>query len=41
MDAYNLFATAVAGATGGLIYWTFRERQRVLARVKATIRRRR
>jgi hypothetical protein len=40
MDAYNLFATAIAGASGGLFYWAIRNRQRALARVKARIRRR-
>lgn len=40
MDAYNLFATAVAGATGGLIYWVIGQRRQVLARVRARIRRR-
>jgi hypothetical protein len=40
MDAYNLFAMAIAGATGGLFYWAIRQRKQALARVKARIRRR-
>lgn len=35
MTSYDLFVLAVAGANGGLIYWTIARRQKVYAWIKA------
>jgi hypothetical protein len=40
LDLYNLFALAVAGASGGLFYWAIRNSKRAYVRVKARVRRR-
>lgn len=35
MTLFEAFAMFVAGANGGMMYWAFRRRERVLAWVKA------
>lgn len=35
MSAYDLFVLAIAGANGGMLYYAFAKRERVLAWVKA------
>ena len=35
MSAYEMSVLAIAGANGGMLYWAFRRRERVLAWVRA------
>ncbi len=35
MSAYEMVVLAIAGANGGMLYWGFRRRERVLAWVRA------
>jgi|GEM_PF-2552773 len=35
MSAYEMFVLVIAGANGGMLYWAFRRRERVLAWVCA------